>query len=165
YAHVYERYPDTEYGVYAGVRTGARDPDSLSILVGRIKLREARADSLVRALAVADSLRLAQSMADSLAALAAADSLAAGVADSLAAGAADSLAGLATADSTGATTAGAAVLEAATDSLSPRIDPVPGAGDRTQALERLDAMRDSLRQAARARRDSVLRRDASSPDS
>jgi tetratricopeptide (TPR) repeat protein len=91
YRRVYESYPDTEYGVEAGVRAGLLAADSLSIYRGRVLQIKAVADSLV-ALALA---RAAAARGDSLAAIS--DSLASAPGDSPRAGLADSALG--TADS------------------------------------------------------------------
>lgn len=67
YRRVFDRYPGTEYGVHAGVRSGVLAADSLSIHLGRVMGIKATEDSLA---AVA---RLKTAGADSLAVL---DSLA-----------------------------------------------------------------------------------------
>jgi len=106
YERVFSLYPDTEFGVDAGVRSGRLSADSLSIYRGRVlRLRAvadslsevsraqaeaARMDSLVAAGGI-DSL-VAAGVIDSLVAAGVIDSLAAGGIDSLAAGGIDSLA-------------------------------------------------------------------------
>jgi TolA-binding protein len=87
YRRVFDYYPDTEYGVHAGVKAGVLSPDSLSIYLGAVLRRKGLADSLAavaRIQAAADSLGVGV--------VAAADSLAAAKGDSLAAAAADSIA-------------------------------------------------------------------------
>ncbi len=126
YRYVYETYPETEYGVQAGVRAGLLAADSLSIYLGRVLSIKAAADSAeaaARALAAADSLAavaagdsLAVAAGDSLA-VAAGDSLAVAAGDSLAVAAGDSLA-LVAADSA-AFAARDSVVAALRDSLAP----------------------------------------------
>ncbi len=84
YRHVFDAYPDTEYGVQAGVKVGALAADSLSIHLGRVLRVKATADSLE----AAGRARLEAARRDSL--------VAAGVVDSLGApvGRPDSLAGV-----------------------------------------------------------------------
>lgn len=80
YRHVFDAYPDTEYGVQAGVKVGALAADSLSIHLGRVLRLKAAADSL----AAAERAVLEAARRDSLAA-AGGDSLAAAGGDTLAA--------------------------------------------------------------------------------
>jgi TolA-binding protein len=93
YRRVFDYYPNTEYGVHAGVKAGVLSADSLSIYLGQIYRQRATADSLAavaRIQATADSLGVdVAAAADSLA-VAKGDSLAAAARDSIAA--ADSLA-------------------------------------------------------------------------
>lgn len=81
YGRVYDLYPDTEFGVDAGVRAGRLSADSLSIYRGRVLRLRAVADSL----SDVSRARAEAARADSLAAAGGSDSLAAVLPDSLAA--------------------------------------------------------------------------------
>jgi TolA-binding protein len=106
YERVFDHYPDTEFGVDAGVRVGRLSADSLSIYRGRVLRLRAVADSL----SDASRARAAAARADSLAAAGGSDSLAAAVLP-------DSLAAAVFPDSL-ATVAGDSLAAALPDSLA-----------------------------------------------
>ncbi len=129
YERVFALYPDTEFGVDAGVRSGRLSADSLSIYRGRVLRIRAVADSLSdvsRARAEAarmDSLAAAGGI-DSLGAAVGIDSLAAGRVDSLGGGRTGVPAGPGRADSLAA--AGSDTLRPAPPAMPPGVFTPPG---------------------------------------